>query len=518
MKRNMIQKLLVSMLVLTMLTGTLSVFAEAPSSWAQAEFDEARGKGLVLPEADSNYQGNITRELFSKLIVNLVEQVTATPVTITIANPFTDTNNTDIIKAYQLGIVNGTSSTTFSPNNLITREQVAAMMMRAARKLDQLMGHNFTSIQLMGDPTFSDWTDISSWALMDIREANALGIMNGVGGNRIAPLGNTTVEQSVLLILRVYNEYLPLMGNNAPEALPTGVFEYDVPEGTSITVNVADQIYDPDGDTMHVVGAGGNITYGSWNALSFGSFEYEFTAVMVDMDVDSVKTVTVSDGVEQTQFEFVFHVLDEPDEGPIGYQNPPFTVNEGESISISSDQIAYDSEGDLVTIKSFELDASTPNEYGTSILYMSLIGNPNAMGYTADLVTADKTITYNVTVTDGVNDVVLPVVINIVNVNDPPVGNPITTLHQDEGTSKIYWGMNVATDPDGDSLQIIDFEYSDQNMHDVGTGSIRDFDGVYYFYYEADLVTAATWTYFDLTVTDGIHEVVVTIRIQVDNL
>jgi hypothetical protein len=94
----------------------------------------------------------------------------------------------------------------------------------------------------------------------------------------------------------------------------------------------------------------------------------------------------------------------------------------------------------------------------------------------------------------------------------------MTTLHQDEGTGKIYWGMDVATDPDDDTLLITDFAVSDQNQHDIGTPEIRDFDGAKYFYFTADEVSTATWTYYDLTVTDGIHETIVTIRIQVDNL
>jgi hypothetical protein len=91
-------------------------------------------------------------------------------------------------------------------------------------------------------------------------------------------------------------------------------------------------------------------------------------------------------------------------------------------------------------------------------------------------------------------------------------------LHQNEGTGKIYFGLNVATDTDEDTLEVIDFAVSSLNQHDIGTPEIRDFDGARYFYFTADNVVTATWTYYDLTVTDGIHEVIVTIRIQVDNL
>ena len=188
-------------------TITPNPSGSTPSSWAQTEVDEARGKGLVLAEADDYFQKEISRELFCRLLVNLVDQTTKNPVSQTIVNPFQDTDNSDIIKAYQLGIVNGISDTEFGPEQLITREQVAAMMMRTARKLDELMDQKYTSVQLIGDANFADLDLISNWALKDIREANALGIIKGVGNSKIDPKGNTTVEQSLLLVLRVFNEY-----------------------------------------------------------------------------------------------------------------------------------------------------------------------------------------------------------------------------------------------------------------------------------------------------------------------
>ena len=499
-------------LVVTSILSSVLISASGPSSWALAEVNEARGKGLILPEADGDYQEYITRELFCKLIVNLVELVTNSPVTITIANPFTDTNNTDVIKAYQLGIVNGTSITTFSPDDLINRDQVAAMMMRAARELDDLMGHNFTMIQLMGNATFEDTAEISSWALTDIRVANAIGIMNGVGGNRIDPKGNTTIEQSILLILRVFNDYIPLMENLAPLLLPTGVFEYNVLEGTSVSFDLADIAYDPDGDPLNISALGGNNTYGS---LTNAGNTLTFTANLVDANVDSLWSINAYDGTEQTEIDFTFHIIDE-NEAPYGRMILPFNVNEGETINITASDIAADPTGDELTITDYVLDLSTPTEYGVS----SLLGSPNSLEFVADMVDSDKFIRYDVTITDGLNTILLSIKINIIQVNSPPVGVPLdltNIFHQEENTDKIYWGLDVATDADGDTITIESFTISNGNVHDVGTGSIRNFDGVKYFYFEADTVSTATWMYFDLTVTDGIDEVIVPIRIQVDN-
>ncbi len=516
MKKKLFPVFMITLLLITMVFSSFSVFAESPSTWAQAEVDEARNKGLVLPEADDYFRDDITRELFCKLVVNLVEQTTEDPVTITITNPFQDTNNTDIIKAYQLGIVNGMSTTEFGPELLITREQVAAMIMRSARKLDQLMNHNYTMIQLVGEANFADLDSISNWALLNIREANALGIMKGVGGNRINPKGNTTIEQSILLILRVYDEYLPLKDNNAPAPMPSGTFEFDVAEGTSVNIQLSDIAYDEDGDTLRILGIGGNTSAGN---MTSASTDVTFTANMVDENTDSVWDVTVTDEVEQIEIELIFHVKDTPNAPPIGLQITPFTVDEGQTLSFSTLDVASDSDGDNLLFTDFELSDSMTSEIGEGqIIPAMLRGTPNSFSFTADLVSENAYTIYDMTITDGSNEIVLPIRININDVNNPPVGNPITTLHQDEGTGKIYFGLHVATDPDGDTLEVIDFAVSAQNQHDIGTPEIRDFDGAEYFYFTAANVSAATWTYYDLTVTDGIHEIIVTIRIQVDNV
>ncbi len=61
----------------------------------------------------------ITREEFCELAVLLYEKVTETAAAPVSPNPFTDTTNSQILKAYALGITTGTSTTTFSPNTLI---------------------------------------------------------------------------------------------------------------------------------------------------------------------------------------------------------------------------------------------------------------------------------------------------------------------------------------------------------------------------------------------------------------
>ncbi len=202
------KKIISVMLTVALVVSLLVGFAN-PSEWAVPEVDEARANNLIVAEADQNFQMPISRALFCKLIVQMVEQSYGSKITVITQNPFVDTNDESIIKAFQSGIVKGVSATQFAPNNLITRQEVAIMMMRAFRLLDDIKGTTLTDNVDVSGLTFADEASIADWAIDDVRQAVKLGIIKGVGDNKIDPLGNTTVEQSILLSLRLYKRYLP---------------------------------------------------------------------------------------------------------------------------------------------------------------------------------------------------------------------------------------------------------------------------------------------------------------------
>lgn len=120
--------LLVSMLLTTF--TPLNAFGEnvaqlkfdgTQSSWAEPEIKEAYDLLLTYAAVMNNYNRYITREEICTLVIKLYENLTGKTPTYT-GNPFKDTSNTEILKAYSLGIVKGTSSDTFAPLNNISQE------------------------------------------------------------------------------------------------------------------------------------------------------------------------------------------------------------------------------------------------------------------------------------------------------------------------------------------------------------------------------------------------------------
>lgn len=168
------------------------------SSWALEELKKAVEYGLYTDKIMNNYTQSITREEFCELVVKLYEKlkgVAAVPVS---PNPFIDTNNENILKAYGAGIVNGTSANTFSPYNLITRQDICVMLYRA---ITGSVANVNTNID--GVPAFDDESLIGSWAVKEVKFAVKNNIMKE-SGSKIMPRDNTTREQAVLLVVRVY--------------------------------------------------------------------------------------------------------------------------------------------------------------------------------------------------------------------------------------------------------------------------------------------------------------------------
>ena len=116
--------------------------------------------------------------------------------------PFEDTSNPSVIKAYSVGIVNGESDTEFMPYNLITRQEICTMLVRAIKIMRP--GINVADYRYH---SFNDAMDIAPWAFDSVQYAYDNNIMQGVGDNMLAPLDHTTIEQAVAMINRIYNNY-----------------------------------------------------------------------------------------------------------------------------------------------------------------------------------------------------------------------------------------------------------------------------------------------------------------------
>ncbi|MPN31108.1 hypothetical protein SDC9_178582 [bioreactor metagenome] len=154
----------------------------------------------------------ITREEFCELAVLLYEKVTGNSSEPVTPNPFTDTTNPQILKAFKLGITTGTSATTFSPNLLINREQCAALLFRTIKAMKP-----DADFSIAGVKDFPDQKNISSWAVDAAKYMFKVGIIAGDKNGNFMPKATTTAqeasgygmatrEQAIALSIRTYEK------------------------------------------------------------------------------------------------------------------------------------------------------------------------------------------------------------------------------------------------------------------------------------------------------------------------
>jgi hypothetical protein len=171
--------------------GSGSFYSDA-STWAEPELKKASDLGLIpdiLKGADMTKP--ITREEFCELSVLLYEKATAKTAEAASANPFTDTSNPQILKAYQLGITTGISATTFAPKKLINREQCAAMLFRAIKAIVPSGDYSITGVK-----DFPDQKSISAYAVDATKYMSNIGIIKGDTAGNFMPKATTSVQEA----------------------------------------------------------------------------------------------------------------------------------------------------------------------------------------------------------------------------------------------------------------------------------------------------------------------------------
>ena len=103
------------------------------AAWYYSAVETAYAHGAVTDQTDAFRPGDaITREEIAVMLMRAMGYGTIAGLAQELEQPFTDvrTNSGYIAMAYSLGVIDGTSDTTFSPDKIATREQAAVMLVR----------------------------------------------------------------------------------------------------------------------------------------------------------------------------------------------------------------------------------------------------------------------------------------------------------------------------------------------------------------------------------------------------
>ncbi len=170
------------------------------SDWFYTDVKRATELELFAGYPDGSFQpnGTMTRGMFAQVLY----RIAGTPAC-SDEIPFTDVSEAawyyDAVRwAYAQGVVNGVSTTSFAPEEKITREQMATMLFKyydVDNDIDTSQYHTLDA--------FIDENELSEYALLPMQWAVGVGLINGMGADRLAPRSDATRAQAAAILVRL---------------------------------------------------------------------------------------------------------------------------------------------------------------------------------------------------------------------------------------------------------------------------------------------------------------------------
>ena len=175
---------------------------ESADVWAKDEIDKAIKSGFGTKRMTmSNYKSDTTRSEFSEIVMKLYDALNG-PDVVNKTNPFSDTYDSEVIRANNAGIVQG-SNGLFEPYGELTREQLCVMIVRALKQAGISINENINF-----QNNYMDLDSVSSWAMDSVRILNGYKILNG-SGKTLMPANKVDKQTALILLYRTYENFKP---------------------------------------------------------------------------------------------------------------------------------------------------------------------------------------------------------------------------------------------------------------------------------------------------------------------
>lgn len=173
-----------------------SPFSDLENHWARDQIEVLAAHQLLpyLKKSQFSPNGTISRAEFIEVLVHALElkkqQIESVSFNDTLAHPL----QIPIEIALENGIIVGDSGL-FRPDDLLTRQEMIAILMRAAKYRPHTPDPSVLN-------RFTDAKQISPWAQTSVQLAAELGLISGTDG-RVAPLKNATRAEVVSLLYKL---------------------------------------------------------------------------------------------------------------------------------------------------------------------------------------------------------------------------------------------------------------------------------------------------------------------------
>ncbi len=168
-------------------------FSDIDGHWAETAIEELTAQGSIGGYPDETFRPDrpITRAEFVSVLVKALDLPSTDSST-----AFSDIENhwarDDINIAVANGFINGYNDNTFKPDDPITREQMANIIVKAAK------------LEVSSEESsFADNDDISPWVRGSVTAAVDNGLMGGYPDNTFNPRGQATRAEAVTVIMKL---------------------------------------------------------------------------------------------------------------------------------------------------------------------------------------------------------------------------------------------------------------------------------------------------------------------------
>jgi pullulanase len=176
-------------------------FKDLEGHWAQDAVKELAAKHVVKGTTDSTFSPaqRLTRAQFATMLVRALNLSDEGNVA------FKDVDSSAwyasaVSAAYLNGLVTGKDEFTFAPQESITREEMAVMIVRAYK-----LRNKASAVSDSAAPAFIDEQQISRWAVEEVQAATSLGLMNGQSKSKFVPKADTSRAESAQAIVNLIN-------------------------------------------------------------------------------------------------------------------------------------------------------------------------------------------------------------------------------------------------------------------------------------------------------------------------
>jgi hypothetical protein len=162
--------------------------------WAENAIRDLVGSGAINGYPDGSFRPDqpISRAEFATVLVKSLR------LPVNNSKDFADTSDhwarEAISTAYAAGIISGYDDRSFGPDDPITREQIAVMINKA-----------FNLSKALGDSSFADSNNISTWAREAVAAAYASQLISGYPDNTFKPQNQASRAEAAAILTRAQN-------------------------------------------------------------------------------------------------------------------------------------------------------------------------------------------------------------------------------------------------------------------------------------------------------------------------